>query len=156
MTQVTFIKDVYLEPADPTDPFSIIKSGKLTITAPFRRFNGLYNKQWQSHDVPMSAFERLVSSAVENECPNGTVPRFHSDAYPYRYFAAVQLTYHSSLTDSFLDLLSLEGPGPAAPLTEDADPYNPPLHACRRLLAPSYTLHAIKDFCRPQPEISQK
>jgi hypothetical protein len=99
------IDDVLVDLVDGQNPFSAVRSGRITITGPVFLFSRLYNKDWRDKEMPMSAFKRYVSEVVKQESREEVEERFSS---LHGGFAALQIL-RGFLSDCYhLDILLLE------------------------------------------------
>lgn len=102
--ELSRVEDVQIGLDIEHDPFSRVKSGRVTLTGPLKRVPRLYNKEWKCADVSMSELERHLSEIVETESLGGVEHKYSSP--PGGHFAVLKM-----LGDNPLDLLVLEVTG---------------------------------------------
>jgi hypothetical protein len=66
-TAVSRIEDVQVKLVDPQNHFGSATCGRITITGPFKRLSGMYDKRWELPQASLSKFERHLSKLVAKQ-----------------------------------------------------------------------------------------
>ena len=71
------IENVQIDLDNVKEPFSTVRSGRISINGPLKRLSKLYYKDWMLVEAPITKLERYISQIVDEEC-QGNIPQRYS------------------------------------------------------------------------------